>query len=81
VRLLADESCDYGVVMALRVAGHDVVAVIEDSRGALDREVFARSRREHRVLLTEDKDFGQLAGRERGTRVAAASCSPPAAPG
>jgi predicted nuclease of predicted toxin-antitoxin system len=38
-----------------------VVAVIEDSRGALDREVFARSRREHRVLLTEDKDFGQLA--------------------
>jgi hypothetical protein len=39
-----------------------VVAVIEDSRGALDREVFARSRRGHRVLLTEDKDFG-TAGR------------------
>jgi predicted nuclease of predicted toxin-antitoxin system len=61
VRLLADESCDYGVVRALRAAGHDVVAVIEDSRGALDREVFARSHREHRILLTEDKDFGRLA--------------------
>ena len=61
MRLLADESCDYSVVKALRVAGHDVVAVIEDGRGALDREVFARSRRERRVLLTEDKDFGQLA--------------------
>jgi predicted nuclease of predicted toxin-antitoxin system len=61
VRLLADESCDFGVVMALRAAGHDVAAVIEDRRGAPDREVFARSRREHRVLLTEDKDFGQLA--------------------
>jgi predicted nuclease of predicted toxin-antitoxin system len=49
------------VVKALRAAGHDVVAVIEDDRGAPDREIFARSQREHRVLLTEDKDFGQLA--------------------
>jgi predicted nuclease of predicted toxin-antitoxin system len=61
MRLLADESCDYGVVTALRVAGHDVAAVVEDSRGVEDREVFARSRRERRVLLTEDKDFGQMA--------------------
>jgi predicted nuclease of predicted toxin-antitoxin system len=56
VCLLADESCDYSVVKALREL------VIEDSRAAPDREVFARSRREHRVLLTEDKDFG-TAGR------------------
>lgn len=61
MRFLADESCDYGVVKALRAAGHDVVAVIEDDRGAPDREIFARSHREQRVLVTEDKDFGQLA--------------------
>jgi predicted nuclease of predicted toxin-antitoxin system len=61
VRFLADESCDYRVVEALRASGHDVVAVVEESSGAPDPEVFARSRREHRVLITEDKDFGRLA--------------------
>jgi predicted nuclease of predicted toxin-antitoxin system len=61
VRFLADESCDYRVVKALRASGHDVVAVVEESPGAPDPEVFARSRREHRVLVTEDKHFGQLA--------------------
>jgi len=31
MRFLADESCDFGVVRALRAAGHDVVAVAEIS--------------------------------------------------
>jgi predicted nuclease of predicted toxin-antitoxin system len=57
VRLLADESCDYRVVTALRAAGHDVPAILEIARGALDREVLARAQREGRVLLTEDKGF------------------------
>jgi predicted nuclease of predicted toxin-antitoxin system len=61
VRFLADESCDYRVVRALRDSGHDVAAVVEESRGAPDHEVFARARQEQRVLLAEDKDFGQLA--------------------
>jgi len=61
VRFLADESCDYRVVSALRSAGHDVVAIVEQDRGAADQQVFARARREQRILLTEDKDFGQLA--------------------
>lgn len=33
MRFLADESCDFGVVRALRAAGHDVKAVVEDSPG------------------------------------------------
>jgi predicted nuclease of predicted toxin-antitoxin system len=60
VRFLADESCDFRVVKALRASGHDVAAILEESRGASDQEVFARSRGEQRILLTEDKDFGQL---------------------
>jgi predicted nuclease of predicted toxin-antitoxin system len=60
VRLLADESCDFSAVRALRAAGFDVLAVVEHCPGATDDEVIALSVQEGRVLLTEDKDFGQL---------------------
>jgi predicted nuclease of predicted toxin-antitoxin system len=60
VRFLADESCDFSVVRALRAAGHDVAAVAEWPGGTPDREVLESARAEARVLLTEDKDFGQL---------------------
>jgi predicted nuclease of predicted toxin-antitoxin system len=60
VQLLADESVDFGVVRALRTAGYDVLAIAELEPGIPDREVAARAFREQRILLTEDKDFGQL---------------------
>jgi len=61
VRFLADESCDFAVVIALRSGGHDVSAIGEINPGAKDRAVLARAHSEKRVLLTEDKDFGLLA--------------------
>ena len=61
MRFLADESCDFGVVIALRSAGHDVFAVVENQRGAEDATVLALAQSESRILLTEDKDFGLLA--------------------
>jgi predicted nuclease of predicted toxin-antitoxin system len=60
VRFLADESCDFSVVRALRAAGHDVRAVTESASGADDATVMDLALREERILLTEDKDFGQL---------------------
>jgi Domain of unknown function (DUF5615) len=60
VRFLADESCDFVVVRALRVAGHDVAAIAEISPRATDEVVLELAIRESRILLTEDKDFGQL---------------------
>ena len=61
MRFLADESCDFAVVIALRVAGHDVSAISEIRPGADDEHVLALARSQSRVLLTEDKDFGVLA--------------------
>ena len=58
MRFLADESCDFAVVRALRAENHDVLAVAEAARGAKDPEVVRLARDENRVLLTEDKDFG-----------------------
>ena len=60
MRFLADESCDYAVVRALRDAGHDVVAVAESNAQAPDSEVIDVAVSDARLLLTEDKDFGQL---------------------
>jgi uncharacterized protein with PIN domain len=60
VRFLADESCDFAVVRALRETGHDVVAVAEVSPRASDETVIDLAVREERILVTEDKDFGQL---------------------
>ena len=61
MRFLADESCDFAVVTALRGGGHDVTAVVETNAGAQDEIVLALARADARVLLTEDKDFGLLA--------------------
>jgi predicted nuclease of predicted toxin-antitoxin system len=60
VRLLADECLDFSVVRALRDAGHDVSAVSEIAPGEPDSEVVRRAKDEKRILLTEDRDFGQL---------------------
>lgn len=57
---LADESCDFAVVRALRSAGHDVTSVAEIAPGADDGTVLTIAKDQKRLLLTEDKDFGQL---------------------
>jgi len=60
VRLVADETCDFSLVTDLRGAGYDVVAITEQMAGADDQAVIDFARSERRLLLTEDKDFGQL---------------------
>lgn len=60
MRFLADESCDFTFVRVLRAAGHDVTAVAESAPGADDKKVIALAHSQRRILITEDKDFGQL---------------------
>lgn len=60
MRFLADESCDFDLIRLLRKSGHDILAIAEISPRAEDTDVIERAVREERVLLTEDKDFGQL---------------------
>jgi hypothetical protein len=60
LRFLADESCDFGVVRALRAAGFDVLAVGEFMKRSVDRDLIEQAKREERILITEDKDFGWL---------------------
>jgi predicted nuclease of predicted toxin-antitoxin system len=60
VRFLADESCDVTVVHVLREAGHDVLSISDISPRADDTIVIDLAANESRILLTEDRDFGQL---------------------
>ncbi|HUT36406.1 MAG TPA: DUF5615 family PIN-like protein [Planctomycetota bacterium] len=60
MRFLADESCDFGVVRALRAAGHEVLAVAELAPSAGDPDILRLALAAERVLLTEDRDFGQF---------------------
>lgn len=65
MEFLADESCDFAAVRALRADGYDVVAVAEVASGAPDEVVLELARTSGRILLTEDKDFGQLVYADR----------------
>jgi predicted nuclease of predicted toxin-antitoxin system len=60
MKFLLDESCDTAIATALDKEGHDVSRVSQVSRGATDEEVVKLALEQNRILLTEDKDFGQL---------------------
>ena len=60
MKFLADESCAGPVIRALRDAGHDVTAIAEVAQGAADEVVMDLALGEHRILITEDSDFGEL---------------------
>jgi hypothetical protein len=61
MRFLANENFPGTAVTALEAAGHDVVWVRAAAPDATDPEVLAWAAREERILLTFDKDFGELA--------------------
>jgi predicted nuclease of predicted toxin-antitoxin system len=60
VNLLADECCDAVLVAGLRSDGHDVVYIMETCPGSDDQTVLQLAVAQQRILLTEDKDFGEL---------------------
>ena len=60
MRWLIDECVDAGLAAAVSAIGHDVLYIADIAPGATDVEVINRSQREGRLLLTEDKDFGDL---------------------
>jgi predicted nuclease of predicted toxin-antitoxin system len=61
MRILANENFPLDAVEAIRQLGHDVAWIHTDAPGSKDREVLARAMSDQRILLTFDKDFGDLA--------------------
>jgi predicted nuclease of predicted toxin-antitoxin system len=61
MRLLADENIPLLAIEQLRRKGHDVLAISESAPSICDEDVMLLAENEGRILLTFDKDFGELA--------------------
>jgi predicted nuclease of predicted toxin-antitoxin system len=67
MRLCANENIPEDCVIRLRQSGHEVLWIRETAPGSRDDEVLARAAAESRLLVTFDKDFGELVFR-RGAK-------------
>ena len=60
MNLVVDESVDRRIVDALRQDGHNVLYVSEFAPSIVDQKVLDLANRNDALLVTEDKDFGEL---------------------
>ena len=65
MNVVADEGVDGPVVQRLRDDGHAVIYVAELSRGVTDDDVLRQANDRNALLVTADKDFGELVFRQR----------------
>lgn len=65
MRFLADENVSRLVIERLRGRGLDVGSIGETRSGATDRDVLGTANAEGRIVITEDRDFGEVVIRQR----------------
>lgn len=65
MNLLADESVERQIVERLRNEGHDVAYIAEMEPGISDETVLKNANEQEAMLLTVDKDFGELTYRQK----------------
>jgi predicted nuclease of predicted toxin-antitoxin system len=58
--IIADESVDFAIIKTLRQAGYKVISIAQDSPGIDDLRVLDIANHHKGLLITEDKDFGEL---------------------
>ncbi|HOY97456.1 MAG TPA: DUF5615 family PIN-like protein [Catalimonadaceae bacterium] len=65
MKFLADEGIDKKLVIELRSLGFDVEYVAESKFGTQDKVLLQYAWENNRVVLTKDKDFGELVFKSR----------------
>jgi len=65
MQFLANEDVPVASIHRLRAAGYDAVSVIGESPGVKDESVLSRAHAEQRIILTFDRDYGELIYRRR----------------
>jgi len=61
MRFFTDENVATSVVAALRRHGHDVKDIKEEKlQGTSDKEIIRRAYNEERIIITHDRDFGNV---------------------
>lgn len=65
MNFLADENIETEIVDLLRNSGYEIEYVLEMSPGVGDKEIILQANRSSSILITSDKDFGELVFRQR----------------
>ena len=64
MRFLADENMARAIVAWIRSAGHDVLYAAELKPGEADDVWLSQAQADNRLIVTADKDFGELVFRD-----------------
>jgi len=65
MRFLVDECTGPAVAHWLREEGHDVLSVYDQARGSDDDKIMEIARSDARILITNDRGFGEKVFRQR----------------
>ena len=65
LRFLVDESSGGKLAEALKEKGYDTIYCGDYSPGSPDEGILKKARNEDRVIITNDKDFGEMVFRQR----------------
>lgn len=60
MKIVADESVNYRLVKLLRQNAYEVVPICDVASGISDKEVIHFAQNLYAMIITEDKDFGEL---------------------
>jgi predicted nuclease of predicted toxin-antitoxin system len=60
MRFLANENFPYPSILLLRTSGFEVVSIMEEMSGIRDEEVLEKAVKEQLIILTFDRDYGEL---------------------
>lgn len=65
MNFLADENFPLSSIKLLRNSGHNVIIVLEETPGGKDSHILKRAYKENLIILTFDRDYGELIYRHR----------------
>jgi predicted nuclease of predicted toxin-antitoxin system len=65
MRFLVDECVGNSVCNWLIEEGHNIVSVYEVYRGFIDEDIIKIANKENRIIITDDKDFGEIVFRNK----------------
>lgn len=65
MKFLADVNIEKTIVDELRRIGYDIVWIVDENPYLDDMSIFKIAQNENRILLTNDKDFGEIVFRQK----------------
>lgn len=65
MKFITDENLGIQIPKYLKSLGYDVISVIEVALSKPDTDILTIANKENRILLTTDKDFGELVFKEK----------------